>query len=136
MDMSLAEQILPQSEETSVWMQDRHPVVGGEMLCFDYNTINGVCHAYGGTVSFRQDTVYERSDLIAIVMKETQIKCKTRDGNPCAITIKMTNPTNNTYFYMLDHSMIHGNAIYFESPGTRLTIDATSEIETNGRSTN
>ena len=37
---------------------------------------------------------------------------------------------------MLDFSMIHASKVFFDSPSTRLTIDATSEIETNGRSTN
>jgi len=87
-------------------------------------------------VLFKEDTIYERSDLVAIIMKETQIKCKTPGGEACALTFKMTNPVNNTYFYMIDHSMIHASRVFIESPQTRLTIDATSEIETNGRSTN
>lgn len=106
------------------------------MLCFDYNTIDGVCHAYGGTVIFKQDTVYERSDLNAIIMLETQIKCKTPAGDACAITFKLSNPVNNTFMDMLDFTMIHASKVFIESPGTRLTIDATSEIETNGRSSN
>jgi len=110
-----------------------HPVVGGEMLCFDYNTINGTCHAYGGSIVFKQDTVYERSDLKILVIKDTQIRCKTRSGNPCDITIKLSNE-NATSMYLIDHAKIHARKVFIESPNTRLTIDGTSEIETNGRS--
>jgi len=105
------------------------------MICFDYNTVNGTCMAFGGNIVFRQDTIYERADLVALVLKETQIKCQTREGIPCAITFKLTNPVNNTYLFFLDHTQVHASKIYIESPRTRLTIDETSELETNGRST-
>ena len=61
---------LPDSLSQSL-VNAEHPVVGGEMLCFDYNTVDGVCHAFGQSVIFKQDTVYDRSDLNAIIFKET-----------------------------------------------------------------
>ena len=96
---------------------------------------NGICYAFGQTIIFKEDTIYNRTDLVAIVMKESQIKCKTKSGNPCAVTIALANPVNATYLELYDHSKIHGSKIFIESPSTRLTIDATSEIEVNGRST-
>jgi hypothetical protein len=79
------------------------------MLCFDYNTVDGICHAYGGSIIYKTDTVYNRSDLNAIVFSETQIKCKTTSGDACALTFILSNPVNQTTFALLDHSMIHAS---------------------------
>ena len=98
-----------QTTDFSLGEQEEHPRVEAdrEMLCFDYNTVDGVCHAYGTSVIFKQDTAYIRNDLKGIIFQETQIKCKTRSGNPCSLTFTLTNGGNMTTLSLLDHSMIH-----------------------------
>ena len=117
-------------------MRRRLQTAATEKLCFAFNTDkNGICWAKGGSVIFYEDTVYERKDLKGIVLKETQIKCKTKTMDPCILTIRLSLGNNDTYFEMYDGSMIHAKRVFFDSPSTRLTIDNTSLIEVNGRST-
>ena len=54
-------------EETDDPVQARHhPKVREfeELLCFEFNTLNGSCRAVNGSVTFDDDTIYDRPDQI------------------------------------------------------------------------
>lgn len=84
--------------------------------------------------TFKKDTIYERSDIKAIVFRDSAIRCKKADRTSCSITFKLTMKDANTAIILTDHSLIEGREIVINSPTTLVQIDDTSSIDADGGS--
>lgn len=96
-----------------------------------------MCFLFGTHEQFDEDYFYERDDLTALYLKDTQLSCKfkNRGGEACSISIKLT-LNNETGIKLSDHSIIQAKQIFIDSPNTELIIDESSYLDVRGRSRN
>lgn len=115
--------------------KSHHPQVSAqqELLCFAFNTKDGECTAKGGSVTFTEDTVYSRPDLVALYLDGTNIICKKDDGFACTLTFKLKT-TEATVMTLKNNSTIEAKGIFIDSPTTHLTIQDGSRLSADGRS--
>ena len=113
--------------------QHPHVLASKELLCFDFNTIDGVCTAKGGSVTYTEDTIYSRPDITELILDGTNIICKKDNGFACALTFKIKSDAQST-FRMINNSTIEAKGIFIDSPTTYLIIKDGSRLSADGRS--
>ena len=94
----------------------------------------GVCIMENKAFYFEEDTIFERSDLTKMILKNTEIRCSTAEQAACSFTLKLSHPEKKIEISILENSVIRGQSIFIAATNGRLIIDGTSMIETNGRS--
>jgi hypothetical protein len=64
------------------------PVVGAERLCFDYNTIDGVCTISDKHLRFEENFIYVTDKQL--VFNNTKMYCLTVSHHPCDFGFNLT----------------------------------------------
>jgi hypothetical protein len=80
------------------------PVVGAERLCFDYNTVDGVCTISDKHLRFEENFIYVTDKQL--VFNNTKMYCLTVSHHPCDFGFNLTNPESK--FEMRGKSSIAG----------------------------
>ena len=78
--------------------------------------------------------MYENNNIDNVVLSNTKIECIKDDGSSCDLVFKLT--SKKAKLQLENNSSIHGRYIDIDSPGARLVIDNTSNINADGASRN
>lgn len=108
------------------------PVVGAERLCFDYNTVDGICTVSDKHLRFEENFIYVTDKQL--VFNNTKMYCLTVSHHPCDFGFNLTSPESK--FEMRGKSSIAGRQVILEVLEGKVILDDDAHFNVTGLSMN